>query len=559
MTDMERLVELAKDGDAQAQNALYCRYKNRTLAVCRRITHDNELSEELANDAFLIAFDKLGCLNDPEKFGSWLSAISARVALRHLKRKEEKTIPLSCLEGFDAACEDTESAFTSEELQKAIDMLPQGYRQVFTMSVIEGRQHKEIASLLNIEPHSSSSQLYHARAMLRRILGPLLCVVLIVLTIPVLLVQDRQSVPSVGAELRQKEGVGKIEKRERQVCMNNDAEGFGFLPGRQEDAGNLCFDNDDSAYVADSGWQEDLIVVPGGREEPCMAEVSTDLPAVIQHAKGDRDGVGRWSVKVSMTAPLMGQAVAQRPYALLLPSVSCTSGVPGECVAINNWRECRRYVIENFGLFSPEVAEALIRIAQNNEVDNDGQIICEERHEPPVRFCMEVNMSIRPWAWLHCGLGWGMYRSWFQTGFGKDRIDGCQSVTYLDIPAGMSCRLFDSPRFICYFDVELALQSPVSVRYNTQFVVGGQTNLSMHGDEDERFNGIPLVDQTSYGGHLSMEARMKVGVRYKLLRHFELFSECGMGCNLFRDEEIATFATAQQVGFSIQSGLQFIF
>ena len=58
MTEMERLVELAKEGNAQAQNALYCRYKNRSLAVCRRITHDNELSEELANDAFLIAFDK---------------------------------------------------------------------------------------------------------------------------------------------------------------------------------------------------------------------------------------------------------------------------------------------------------------------------------------------------------------------------------------------------------------------------------------------------------------------------------------------------------------------
>ena len=40
---MERLVELAKEGNSQAQNALYCRYKNRSLAVCRRITHDNEL------------------------------------------------------------------------------------------------------------------------------------------------------------------------------------------------------------------------------------------------------------------------------------------------------------------------------------------------------------------------------------------------------------------------------------------------------------------------------------------------------------------------------------
>ena len=63
---MERLVELAKEGNAQAQNALYCRYKNRSLAVCRRITHDKELSEELANDAFLIAFDKLDCLKEPD-------------------------------------------------------------------------------------------------------------------------------------------------------------------------------------------------------------------------------------------------------------------------------------------------------------------------------------------------------------------------------------------------------------------------------------------------------------------------------------------------------------
>ncbi|MBR3723777.1 MAG: sigma-70 family RNA polymerase sigma factor [Bacteroidales bacterium] len=556
---MERLVELAKEGDAQAQNALYRRYKNRSLAVCRRITHDTELSEELANDAFLIAFDKLGCLNDPEKFGSWLSAISARVALRHLKRKEEKTIPLSCLEGFDAACEDTESAFTSEELQKAIDMLPQGYRQVFTMSVIEGRQHKEIASLLNIEPHSSSSQLYHARAMLRRILGPLLCVVLIVLTIPVLLVQDRQSVPSVGAALRPKEVVEKVEKSERKECVNEEMSGNGISPRPQEDAVNLRFDSIVTVDDVGLGLREGLIVGPESWKEPVLAEVATDIPVIMQQALGDRDDDGRWSVKVSMAASLSGQAVARRPHALLLPSVSCTSGVPGECVAINNWRECRRYVIENLGLFSPEVAEALIRIAQNNEVDNDGQIICEERHEPPVRFCMEVNMSIRPWAWLHCGLGWGMYRSWFQTGFGKDRIDGCQSVTYLDIPAGMSCRLFDSPRFACYFDVELALQAPVSVRYNTQFVVGEQTNLSKHGDEDEWFNGIPLVDQASYGGHLSMEARMKVGVRYKLLKHFELFSECSMGCNLFRDERIATFATSQQVGLSIQSGLQFNF
>lgn len=105
MTEMEQFVLLAKEGDSRALTALYTRYKRRSVAVCYRITRDKELSEELANDAFLIAFDKLDCLKEPEKFGSWLSAISARVALRHLKRKQEAAVPFSCLEGFDVACE----------------------------------------------------------------------------------------------------------------------------------------------------------------------------------------------------------------------------------------------------------------------------------------------------------------------------------------------------------------------------------------------------------------------------------------------------------------------
>ena len=106
MMDMEKLVEQAKTVDRQAQNTLYYRYQQRSYAVCRRITRDKELSEELVDDAFLVALNKLDCLHDPDKFGSWLSAISARLALRHLKRQpDSKPIPISHIEGFDIACD----------------------------------------------------------------------------------------------------------------------------------------------------------------------------------------------------------------------------------------------------------------------------------------------------------------------------------------------------------------------------------------------------------------------------------------------------------------------
>ncbi len=119
--DMEKLVEQAKTGDRQAQNTLYYRYRQRSYAVCRRITRDKELSEELVDDAFLVALNKLDCLHDPDKFGSWLSAISARLALRHLKRQpDSKPIPISHIEGFDIACDHYDAPFTHEELQSAI-------------------------------------------------------------------------------------------------------------------------------------------------------------------------------------------------------------------------------------------------------------------------------------------------------------------------------------------------------------------------------------------------------------------------------------------------------
>ena len=360
--DMEKLVEQAKTGDRQAQNTLYYRYRQRSYAVCRRITRDKELSEELVDDAFLIALNKLDCLHDPDKFGSWLSAISARLALRHLKRQpNSKPIPISHIEGFDMACDPHDAPFTHEELQSAIDRLPTGYRQVFTMSVIEGRQHKEIASILNIEPHSSSSQLCHARAMLRRMLGPLMCILL--LSVPFFLMQDSDTTP-VSATARVPEKQQACEPSSTPVHTPADGKPYDDLAYNTNIScsTDTVYDNQIPIQLVDktpsfshsstTHLQESYIpLMPDSTAETC------------QHWLNKVHNSGKWAVTVALAPSLADKASVQRPHPLILPSVASTSSTgQDEGVAISNWHECKVYVLQNSKLFSPEVAEALIRL-----------------------------------------------------------------------------------------------------------------------------------------------------------------------------------------------------
>ena len=562
MMDMEQLVEQAKSGNRHALNTLYCRYKHRSLAVCRHITHDNELSEELVDDAFLIAFNKLDYLHDPEKFGAWLSVISARLALRQLKRQpENKVIPLSHIEGFDIPCDSHEPPLSSEELQSAIDQLPNGYRQVFTMSVIEGRQHKEIASILNIEPHSSSSQLYHARVMLRRILGPLLC--LLLTTMPFILVQDKHtettpttawtppmpptSVPRLTpAPIPAHRNRTIINGTHFQTNNSNRTNPFDTLDNSQYNSTALRQPDKENQPPFPSS-------VPSNDKFPdtflpynALDDIPTK-PLASLHSN-------KWSISVSVAPALSNTISSQRPHSLLLPAVSTTgSSEPG--IAIDNWRDCKKYVLENSSLFSPEVATALIRIAQSNEVDNNGQIIRTEYHEPPTLIVLTFHYTINPTLSIYTGISHGAYRSYFQTGVGNDRIDEHQRVTFLDIPLGISYCPHPASRLGYHLSTDLTLQMPLLLHSNTCFIIGGQTN-SNSGISSER---IPLLHQSISLNAINLKIGLKAGVHYLLSTHVSLFSEACISYTLPCWQSTSTYSTLHPLVPSSQIGLKFTF
>jgi len=179
-------IDACKNGDKEALGELYTTYANRLLGVCRHYVKDDNSAHDILHDAFIIIFMSIQDLKDESKLEGWMITIVRNLSLKYLQNTEKEAIPLSCLniEIQEAACEE-QKKIELELLLSAIESLPEGNREVFKLSVLEGLSHKEIGELLGINPHSSSSQLFRAKKTLRAMLINYWMLFLLPILIPV--------------------------------------------------------------------------------------------------------------------------------------------------------------------------------------------------------------------------------------------------------------------------------------------------------------------------------------------------------------------------------------
>jgi RNA polymerase sigma-70 factor, ECF subfamily len=169
MTESE-CIRRAQTGDSAATRELYRRYAPRVHAVVRRLAGDDALAEDWAQEAWVRAFRALPGFRGDARFSTWLHRIAVNSAL-HGRRWRERRAGRE----VDIA-EDGERAGRSDEvvlrisLQRALDQLPDGMRQIVVLHDVEGYTHEEIGGLLGIAPGTSKSQLFKARARLRNML-----------------------------------------------------------------------------------------------------------------------------------------------------------------------------------------------------------------------------------------------------------------------------------------------------------------------------------------------------------------------------------------------------
>ena len=172
-------IERAKQGDADAFEALYDLHKRRVYSLCLRMTANAAEAEDLTQEAFLQLFRKIGTFRGESAFSTWLHRMAVNVVLMRLRKKNLPVVPL------DDPLETEEESSKKEpgapdqklagsvdrmQIQRAVDALPPGYRTIFVLHDVHGYEHNEIADLVGCSIGNSKSQLHKARMKLRDLL-----------------------------------------------------------------------------------------------------------------------------------------------------------------------------------------------------------------------------------------------------------------------------------------------------------------------------------------------------------------------------------------------------
>ena len=167
----EELVRQSRAGDLAAFEMLYRRHVGRIHGLCLRMVRNRDRAEDLTQDAFVRAWQKLGSFRGDSGFGTWLHRLAVNVVLgdmRSRQRWESKTEDAEALPEMGTAPVRREMGI---DLSRAVDKLPPKARIVFLLYDVEGYRHGEIASMVGVAEGTSKAHLHRARKILREELG----------------------------------------------------------------------------------------------------------------------------------------------------------------------------------------------------------------------------------------------------------------------------------------------------------------------------------------------------------------------------------------------------
>ncbi|MDX1907528.1 MAG: sigma-70 family RNA polymerase sigma factor [Bacteroidia bacterium] len=172
ISDPVHLIERALRSDRSAQEQLYRQYSRAMLRVALRITGSEAEAEDVLQEAFVRAFRSLHRFRGDATFGAWLKRIVVNTAINYTKRRRLDCITLDQAR-TDIAEEEPAPACHPDAIRKvraAMERLPDGYRQVLHLYLVEGYDHQEIGTILHISEATSKSQFCRARRKLREML-----------------------------------------------------------------------------------------------------------------------------------------------------------------------------------------------------------------------------------------------------------------------------------------------------------------------------------------------------------------------------------------------------
>ena len=169
----EAIIEGCKRGEPKFQELLYQKYAARMMAICTRYAKTRFEAEDVFHEAFVKVFQHIKTYQEGS-FEGWMKRIFVNSSINNFRKNQKHY-------NHEQHSEETETSNSSEdmilsdistkELLAVIDQLPEGYRMVFNLYVLEGYTHKEIGEMLNIAEGTSKSQFAKAKVFLKKMLS----------------------------------------------------------------------------------------------------------------------------------------------------------------------------------------------------------------------------------------------------------------------------------------------------------------------------------------------------------------------------------------------------
>ena len=570
-SNITTLVEKAKLGDADAFSTLYQMYYPKMKGICINILReDKAVVDDLVQDAFILAFVSLKDLKNTHRFSQWLTSITTNLVLKYQEKgKRYDFISLSEIEDeFSSVLEDDNTSRQSisyEEIMSAIDSLPEGYKKIFNMSVLDGLSHQEISELLDIAPHSSSSQLSRAKAMLRNILSPraMLIIVLALIVIPVYryftakkklvsendvnIVRTRKSNEDI-TPIQKKPNVSVSRTQNAVLCSNHRSVQQGknivITVGDSIKTGqNVILEISDSLqenqYVLadnkrDSIIKKDSVYTPIPNEERWIADETRT------HKKS------KWQL---LAAGSLGTTLAQNVYKIITssnnnigssqpsgPDQPTTPDQPSE-KSFTTWEEYAEYLHRLTPTDPTAENVAMMDIADNNK----GKIEEYEHHDKPITLGLAVNKNIgKHWS-LETGLQYSYLKSYFTLGTGNYRVDKEQKLHYIGIPIKLSYQFMAYKRLSAYGSAGASIQIPLSGKTYADYVIGGKSGYTTD------WKTIPSIQWT---------VNTNIGIQYQFAPKLTLFVEPTLNWYIPNGSEVKNTWTERPFTLTVPFGIR---
>lgn len=562
--DTEETIKRIRTGDTAALSMLIQTYSPIVRKVCFNITNEDEdILNDLVQVVFIRAYYSLNQLRDDSKFGEWVCAIAKNEALKFLKNKQKgRLIPFSTFTNEELEVEwniTPENWLEEKEIKEIISQLPAGYGKVFQMAVIEGYSHKEIAEKLGIEPHSSSSQLARAKAMLRKMINKrmLAAISIIFISIPLYRIilrmykteDENTHTAQIKDEGKGQPKVAKKQTEEKSVQTNgtkNPVASKSYTNIAQTTSGSLpevdtllIPDAPDNSHIALS--ESDSIAADSTR----TPKHEYDIPYIAEETRVPEKQ--KWQL---IATGSLGAASDQNANKMLASNIGSdgpdTEGpvTPSE---FSTWDELYRHLQQKEQERLSEEEKALMEIALNNKnnisnIKNDGKIVEHEHHDKPITFGLSATMSLGNNWNVATGLQYSFLKSDFTSGEDGYYIKRNQKLHYLGIPLQVSYRWFEAKNWSAYSSLGVTLHIPVYGNTSEKYVVGQSTPYTAN-----RHITPPL--QWSVG--------TSIGVQYQFAPNWGIYLEPSLNWYIPNCSSVHTVWTEHPVTFTVPFGIRF--